>query len=123
MAIELTGPDTCAECGTEITLAMVQEGEAGQVFLSVGERIIAVPGLAQCTNCAGEVMVGERVQNVTPEKAAAFLSDVFAPKLAEHMTATYNRFQDVARVIRTLNPHMEVELAMFEVTGLPDDVN
>lgn len=123
MEIELTGPHNCAECGTEITLAMVEEGEAGPVFLSVNEQVTVIPGLVQCTNCAGEVMVGERESNVTAEKAKAFLTEVFAPKLAENMTKIYNRFQDVTAVVHAIDPDIEMGMAMIDLEAFGADQN
>lgn len=123
MAIELTGPHNCAECGIKITDAMVLEGEAGPVSLFVNDQLIPIPGLAQCTNCAGEVMVGERESNVTPEKARAFLTEVFAPKLAHNMTALYNRFQDVAAVVHAIDPDIEMGMAMIDLEAFGADQN
>lgn len=81
MAVELTGPDNCAECGTPTPLETVLAGDAGALVVSIRGHAIEVPGLYVCTNCAGSIMVGEREPSVTWDAAMAFLNDIYGPLL------------------------------------------
>lgn len=81
MAIELTGPTNCAECGTECTLETALNGDTSGYTITVKGHRIGIPGLSVCTPCAGAIMVGEKEATVTLEAAKAFLDDIWGPKM------------------------------------------
>lgn len=83
MAVELTGPNNCAECGTPTPLEACLAGDAGALVVSIRGHAIEVPGLYVCTDCAGSIMVGEREPSVTWEAVAAYLNDIFGPMICE----------------------------------------
>ena len=85
MAVELTGPGNCAECGTPTPLESCLAGDAGPLVVSVKGHAIEVPGLYVCTECAGSIMVGEREPTVTWDAAMAFLNDIYGPLLCGHL--------------------------------------
>jgi hypothetical protein len=85
MAVELTGPGNCAECGTPTPIEACLAGDAGQLVVSIKGHAIEVPGLYVCTGCAGAIMVGEREPTVTWEAARDFLNDIYGPILCGHL--------------------------------------
>ena len=113
MAVELTGPDNCAECGTGILAETVLDGDAGALVLATDTGMVEVPGLYVCTNCAGEIMVGERQPTATPDRVLKFLTEDYAPALAMHLTLTYNRFIDVKTAVEELEPGHTIELGVI----------
>ena len=119
---ELAGPNNCAECGTETPLDMCLNGDADSLVIPFGDELIEIPGLYVCTGCAGAIMVGERERTVTPERAVEFLTKVYIPLLATHMTyhqnemaVAYNRFLDCAEAAGKLDPSMSVSLGVIEL--------
>ena len=97
------GPDNCAECGTEITEQTMLAGDAGPLVLATDDGMTGIPGLYVCTNCAGAIMVGERQATITRERAVGFLADIYAPKLAMHLSLAYNRFIDCKLAVEALS--------------------
>ena len=117
---ELTGPNNCAECGTDTPIEVLQAGDAGALVIAIDGDMVEVPGLYVCTNCAGAIMVGEREATVTPERAVEFLTDTYAGLLAMYMTAAYNeyisarrRFNDVKAAAEKLDPNTQIELGVI----------
>jgi hypothetical protein len=123
---ELTGPNNCAECGTETPFEVYLAGDAGALRITAPNgELVAIPGLAICTDCAGSIMVGEREPTVTVERAVQWLTEGYAPMLASIMTDRYNdlmlthsRFQDVKDAAEALDPHIGIELAMVDMDDL-----
>jgi len=115
---ELTGPNNCAECGTPLSQATVEAGDAGSLVIAFGDEMVEIPGLYICTNCAGAIMVGEKDRTVTPERAVEFLTGTYIPILAHVMTNAQNefalahsRFHDCKEIAEKLDPGLEVTLA------------
>lgn len=120
MAIELTGPDNCAECGTEITTATLMADDAGPLVLDIKGHKIEVPGLYVCTPCAGAVMTGERETGVTYEAARDYLRDNFAPKVATFIEITDDPIEIMIAVSR-LNDTLEMAKLLHALVELSKD--
>ena len=72
---QLTGPENCAECGTEITPDTVAESAT----VTVIGRPLDVPGLYRCAPCAVDIAVGDREPAVTIMAAGEFLTGTHIP--------------------------------------------
>lgn len=129
---ELTGPGRCAECGKDVPIEAVFSHDAAPLVVPVNGETIEVPGLYICTPCAGAIMVGDKAATVTAERATDFLTKVYIPILADHMTEyqnnlvmAYNRFQDCKTAAEALCPGLRVEMAAIDLDALlgEDDGN
>lgn len=111
MAVELTGPGNCAECGTELNAEIVMNEDAGPLRFTVEGHLVEVPGLYVCTPCAGAIMVGEKESGVTLQAAVTFLADDFMPKIIYYISICPDDFEMAFRRLQEASKTAEI-LAM-----------
>lgn len=131
MPITLTGPDTCAQCGSQIdTEAVLAEAAATgtsevvtEAYVVIRGHRIPVPGLYWDRSCGSRIESGELESTLTLEAAQAFLNDVWGPSVVEAgLKATMlGRDEMASRAARRLVDVMEVSLILETIVAALDE--
>jgi hypothetical protein len=87
--VKLTGPDTCAQCGSEldaeaILLEALVTGTSEAVnaaYVVIRGHKVAIPGLYWDKTCSGRIESGELESGLTCKSAREFLDDVWGPQV------------------------------------------
>jgi hypothetical protein len=98
MAVEITGPGHCVECGIEIT----EHTLGGPLVFTIEGHELEVPGLYQCQHCKRAMTDGELESTVTREAATEYLVETFLPNVAATAELAKARLDKAASVAEIL---------------------
>lgn len=133
-SVTLTGPDRCAQCGTEFDMeAILAEAVATgtseavkEAYVTIRGHQIGIPGLYRCAECAAGIKSGELESTLTYQAAKSFLDDIWGPGVvaANLKAVAMDRDELAAMAALRLGDVLEVsEILEAVIEAVKDDPN
>lgn len=78
---QLTGPQNCAQCGSEFTVEIILAGGSMPATVEIRGHHIPIPGLWDCTGCHLAIRAGYKPSGITLEAARDYLDGIYGPSM------------------------------------------